>query len=91
VRGVPITDAEGDLREWIGSFTDITERKRVEAAHREQARVATFGAEVGLALAQRDVLADTLPSGSGKETYTSLFPRPTSQSLYHRTAGSERR
>lgn len=30
VRGVPITDPHGNLREWIGTFNDITERKQIE-------------------------------------------------------------
>ncbi|MBK4737566.1 PAS domain S-box protein [Noviherbaspirillum pedocola] len=32
VRGVPIVDADGSVREWIGTATDITERKRNELA-----------------------------------------------------------
>ena len=60
VRGVPIKAPDGSFREWIGTFTDITELKRAEAAQREQVRVAAFGAEVGLALAQRDILAEML-------------------------------
>ncbi|MBD2166802.1 PAS domain S-box protein [Calothrix membranacea FACHB-236] len=35
VRGVPIVDANGNLREWIGTCTDITERKQAEIALRE--------------------------------------------------------
>ena len=31
VMGVPILDEDGDLREWMGTHTDITERKRAEA------------------------------------------------------------
>ena len=30
VRGVPVQDNDGSIREWIGTCTDITERKRAE-------------------------------------------------------------
>ena len=33
-RGVPIFDQDGDVREWVGTNTDITERKRAEEALR---------------------------------------------------------
>ncbi|MGI4795099.1 MAG: response regulator [Janthinobacterium lividum] len=32
VRGVPILEADGSIREWVGSHTDITQRKHVEEA-----------------------------------------------------------
>jgi PAS domain S-box-containing protein len=32
VRGVPILEGDGSIREWIGTCTDITEQKLVEAA-----------------------------------------------------------
>lgn len=35
VRGVPVLDQEGQVREWIGTCSDITERKQVEEALRE--------------------------------------------------------
>ncbi len=31
VRGVPLVDDDGQVREWVGSHTDITERRRAEA------------------------------------------------------------
>lgn len=34
-RGVPVTDESGDIREWIGVCTDITDRKRAEVELRE--------------------------------------------------------
>ncbi|MEG3835077.1 PAS domain S-box protein [Microcoleus sp. Z1_C3] len=35
-RGVPILNADGSIREWIGANTDITDRKQAEEALREQ-------------------------------------------------------
>jgi PAS domain S-box-containing protein len=32
VRGVPVLDAGGSIREWVGTCTDITDRKRTEQA-----------------------------------------------------------
>ena len=37
-RGIPVLEADGSIREWVGTCTDITERKRTEAElkkHRE--------------------------------------------------------
>ncbi|HPS37509.1 MAG TPA: PAS domain S-box protein [Candidatus Omnitrophota bacterium] len=31
-RGVPISNADGSIREWVGTCVDITERKKIEAA-----------------------------------------------------------
>lgn len=40
VQGVPIFDASGDIREWIGTVQDINERKQAEAAlHESEARL----------------------------------------------------
>ena len=33
-RGVPVLQADGSVREWVGTCTDITERKRAEEALR---------------------------------------------------------
>ncbi|MEG4422117.1 PAS domain S-box protein [Microcoleus sp. LAD1_D5] len=35
-RGVPILEADGTIREWVGANTDITERKQAEEALRER-------------------------------------------------------
>ncbi|MEG3939697.1 PAS domain-containing protein [Microcoleus sp. S36b_A3] len=35
-RGIPILNADGSVREWVGANTDITDRKQVEEALREQ-------------------------------------------------------
>lgn len=34
-RGAPIIEADGSIREWVGTCTDITEKKRAEEALRE--------------------------------------------------------
>ena len=43
VRAVPILEPDGSLREWVGTHTDITERKEAEAAI-EAARAAAEAA-----------------------------------------------
>ncbi len=35
VRGVPVLDADGSIREWVGTSTDITERKQADEILRE--------------------------------------------------------
>ena len=45
VRGVPVLAADGTLREWVGSNTDITARKEAEAAV-ERAREAAEAANL---------------------------------------------
>nr|MBA2340698.1 GAF domain-containing protein [Pyrinomonadaceae bacterium] len=35
-RGVPVMEEDGGIREWIGTCTDITERKQIEESLREQ-------------------------------------------------------
>jgi signal transduction histidine kinase len=36
-RGVPVIDADGGVREWVGTLTDIEEERRTEQARREEA------------------------------------------------------
>ena len=36
-RGVPVLESDGSVREWVGTCTDITERKRMEAALAQRA------------------------------------------------------
>jgi diguanylate cyclase (GGDEF)-like protein/PAS domain S-box-containing protein len=38
-RAVPLKDAKGEIVEWLGSASDVTERKRAEQALREQAEI----------------------------------------------------
>ncbi len=35
VRGIPVLNGDGTFRQWVGTFTDITERKRAEVALQE--------------------------------------------------------
>lgn len=53
-RAVPVRDADGNITEWFGVATDITERKRVEAAlheSEEKFRCAMASAAIGMAIA----------------------------------------
>jgi PAS domain S-box-containing protein len=47
VRGVPVLEPDGRIREWIGVHTDITDRKQVEAA-RDRALVEAEAARAAL-------------------------------------------
>lgn len=47
VRGVPVLEADGSIREWIGVNTDITDRKQVEAA-RDRALIEAEAARAAL-------------------------------------------
>src|SRR5271157_4686059 len=38
-RGVPVLQADGSVREWVGTCTDITERKRAEAELRQMSHL----------------------------------------------------
>ncbi|MBX5450304.1 PAS domain S-box protein [Thermogemmatispora sp.] len=44
VRGVPVREADGSIREWIGTCTDITDRKRLEDELVQTAYEATLRA-----------------------------------------------
>jgi PAS domain S-box-containing protein len=46
VRGVPVLEKDGTIREWIGTCTDITERKETDLALREALDQQTATAEV---------------------------------------------
>lgn len=50
-RGVPVVGADGSVREWVGTTTDITEHKRVEELVLESAerlRLAADAAKLGI-------------------------------------------
>ena len=47
VRGVPVLEPDGSIREWIGSNADITERIRAEEVLRESERRFRFLNAIG--------------------------------------------
>jgi PAS domain S-box-containing protein len=51
-RGVPVLDKEGSIREWVGTCTDITERKRAEETLRRYALLSRHAREVILFISQ---------------------------------------
>jgi PAS domain S-box-containing protein len=63
-RAVPVHDAEGRLREWVGTLTDITERKSLERELRERAD----------ALAEADRRKDEFLAMLGHELRNPLAP-----------------
>ena len=50
VRAAPVFDEASELREWVGTGTDISDRVRVEDALREEVRISDILHSVGLAL-----------------------------------------
>jgi PAS domain S-box-containing protein len=52
-RGVPVTEADGSIREWVGVFDDVHERRSAEAALRESEQRYRLAM-----LATRDVVWD---------------------------------
>ena len=59
-RAVPIVNADGSIREWVGALTDVDEQARAEAAQREYGALSAFAADVGTTLVQRDPLPELL-------------------------------
>ena len=60
-RAVPLKDGQGNILQWFGTASDVTERKQTEQSLREreeQLRLATDAAEIGLW--DVDVITDTL-------------------------------
>ncbi|MDZ8054795.1 MAG: PAS domain S-box protein [Aulosira sp. ZfuVER01] len=89
VRGVPILDADGEISEWIGTCTDITERKQAEITLQEReatlrlfaqyapAGIAMFDREMRYVIASQrwvdDYHADSIASLIGRSHYE-IFP-----------------
>lgn len=57
---VPLCDTQGKPYQYIAIRTEITERKRTEAALLERSQLADLGAAVGVALAQGGTLLELL-------------------------------
>ena len=51
VRAVPVLNSDESVREWIGTNVDVTDRKLVEDAAAEQARLTSLRADLSTALA----------------------------------------
>jgi len=63
VRGVPVLEQGGRVREWIGSCADITERTRAEQEARQSQRelaLKTKFATIFLTLSEREIFAAVL-------------------------------
>jgi len=62
IRGVPVRDQSGAIREWVGTNLDVTERVQDAEELAARARLATLSAEVGLLLTRDDALPQVLQS-----------------------------
>jgi len=51
-RGVPVLEADGSIREWIGTCTDITERKRAEDVLKRYELLSRHAREIILFISQ---------------------------------------
>ncbi|MDQ6785957.1 MAG: PAS domain S-box protein [Acidobacteriota bacterium] len=51
VRGVPVFDEDGHLREWVGTDIDITERKQAEEKQKRRTAQIALRADINAALA----------------------------------------
>ncbi|WP_279358727.1 PAS domain-containing protein [Methylobacterium indicum] len=61
-RAVPVLDADGRITEWYGAATDITERKRQEAASRDL--TASLGRQVADRTAELRLYGDIIQSSA---------------------------
>lgn len=60
VRGVPVLNGDGTVREWVGTNTDVTDLKRAEEAAAERSRLTALRADVSTALAAAQPLRESL-------------------------------
>ncbi len=60
VRGVPVLNDDGGVREWVGTNTDITDLKRAEEAAAERSRITALRADVSNALAAAQPMREAL-------------------------------
>lgn len=51
IRGVPVLDARGNIKEWVGVHTDVTEAREAENALREETRILDTLNRTGAAIA----------------------------------------
>ena len=75
VRGVPVLEADGSIREWVGVHTDITKRKQVEEARdRALAEAQAARAELqGVFMQAPAAIAITRGSNHVTETANTLY------------------
>jgi two-component system sensor histidine kinase UhpB len=60
-RGVPVRDVQGNIREWIGTHTDITERRNAENQLRDaQARLSLAMQSSGTGMFDWDMVRQTI-------------------------------
>jgi PAS domain S-box-containing protein len=64
VRGVPVLGEDGEVREWVGTCTDITERKQAEGEMRKQAALLEL---VPAAIIVRDINSKIVSWNRGAE------------------------
>jgi PAS domain S-box-containing protein len=60
VRGVPVPNDDGTIREWVGTNTDVTDLKRAEEAAAERSRITALRADVSTAFAAAQPVRESL-------------------------------